>query len=344
MQRKRARLFAFVAAPLLLAIYGSGTARAQIARDYYKGKSVDIIVGYETGGGYDVYARLLARHMGRHLPGQPGVVVKNMPGAVSRAAGNYIASVAAKDGMAIATIARGLPQDELLGAPGIRFRSADFLWLGSMNNEVSVGVAWQTSSVKTIKEAMQREMMVGAIADSLVFPTITNAVLGTKFKIITGYRSGGELSLAMERSELEGRMGWSWSSIQSTHPDWIRDKHIINLVQFSTSKHADLPNVPLVTELAKNPEDRALLELVFARQVMGRPFLAPGGMSKDVNDALRNAFDASMKDPLLLADASKVKLEINPVSGTDVQALVAQMFRAPASVVARAKELVPVEK
>jgi tripartite-type tricarboxylate transporter receptor subunit TctC len=282
--------------------------------------------------------------MGRHLPGQPGVVVKNMPGAVSRAAGNYIASVAAKDGMAIATIARGLPQDELLGAPGIRFRSADFLWLGSMNNEVSVGVAWQTSNVKTIQEAMQKEMMVGAIADSLVFPTVTNAVLGTKFKIITGYRSGGELSLAMERGELEGRMGWSWSSIQSTNPDWIRDKRIINLVQFSTSRHADLPDVPLVTELAKNAEDRALLELVFARQVMGRPFLAPGGMSKDVNDALRNGFDASMKDPQLLADAVKVKLEVNPVSGAEVQELVRRMFSAPASVVARAKELVPVEK
>jgi tripartite-type tricarboxylate transporter receptor subunit TctC len=344
MQRKRARLIAFIAAPLLLAIYGPGVARAQIAPDYYKGKSVDIIVGYETGGGYDVYARLLARHMGRHLPGQPGVVVKNMPGAVSRAAGNYIASVAAKDGMAIATIARGLPQDELLGAPGIRFRSADFLWLGSMNNEVSVGVAWQTSTVKTIQEAMQKEMMVGAIADSLVFPTVTNAVLGTKFKIITGYRSGGELSLAMERGELEGRMGWSWSSIQSTNPDWIRDKRIINLVQFSTSRHADLPDVPLVTELAKNAEDRALLELVFARQVMGRPFLAPGGMSKDVNDALRNGFDASMKDPQLLADAVKVKLEVNPVSGAEVQELVRRMFSAPASVVARAKELVPVEK
>ncbi len=344
MQRKRARLIAFIAAPLLLAIHGPGVARAQIAPDYYKGKSVDIIVGYETGGGYDVYARLLARHMGRHLPGQPGVVVKNMPGAVSRAAGNYIASVAAKDGMAIATIARGLPQDELLGAPGIRFRSADFLWLGSMNNEVSVGVAWQTSTVKTIQEAMQKEMMVGAIADSLVFPTVTNAVLGTKFKIITGYRSGGELSLAMERGELEGRMGWSWSSIQSTNPDWIRDKRIINLVQFSTSRHADLPDVPLVTELAKNAEDRALLELVFARQVMGRPFLAPGGMSKDVNDALRNGFDASMKDPQLLADAVKVKLEVNPVSGAEVQELVRRMFSAPASVVARAKELVPVEK
>jgi tripartite-type tricarboxylate transporter receptor subunit TctC len=246
--------------------------------------------------------------------------------------------------MAIATIARGLPQDELLGAPGIRFRSADFLWLGSMNNEVSVGVAWQTSTVKTIQEAMQKEMMVGAIADSLVFPTVTNAVLGTKFKIITGYRSGGELSLAMERGELEGRMGWSWSSIQSTNPDWIRDKRIINLVQFSTSRHADLPDVPLVTELAKNAEDRALLELVFARQVMGRPFLAPGGMSKDVNDALRNGFDASMKDPQLLADAVKVKLEVNPVSGAEVQELVRRMFSAPASVVARAKELVPVEK
>lgn len=331
-----------VAAAAMIA--GASDAQAQLSLDHFKGKSVDIIVGYEPGGGYDVYARLLARHLGRHLPGAPGAVVKNMPGAVSRTAANHIANVAPKDGTAIATLARGLPQDELLGAPGIRFRSRELLWLGSMNNEVSVGVAWHTSPVKTMDEALHREMIVGAIADSLVFPTVMNAVLGTKFKIIQGYRSGGELTLAMERGELHGRMGWSWSSIVSGNPEWIRDGRIANMVQFSTSKHADLPNVPLVTELAKTPDDRALLELVFARQVMGRPFVAPGGMAAAVNEALRAAFDATMQDPAMAAEATKLKIEVNPVRGADVQSLVERMFAASPGVIARAKELVPIEK
>ena len=331
-----------LAASALIAFASS--AHAAFPADHFKGKTVDVIVGYEPGGGYDVYARLLARHFGRHLPGAPNVVVKNMPGAVSRTAANYIANVAPKDGTAIATLARGLPQDELLGAPGIRFRSRELAWLGSMNNEVSVGVAWHTSPVKTMDEALKQEMIVGAIADSLVFPTVMNAVLGAKFKIIQGYRSGGELTLAMERGELHGRMGWSWSSIVSGNAEWIRDKRIFNMVQFSTSKHADLPDVPLVTDLAKTPEQKAMLRLVFARQVMGRPFVAPGGMAKGFAEGLRAAFDTTMTDPAMVAEAAKLKIEINPVKGADVQAIVERMFTASPAVIARAKELVPIEK
>ena len=319
-------------------------AVAQIGPDHFKGKTFEILVGYETGGGYDIYARALARHMGRHLPGNPATVVKNMPGAVSRQAANHIYNIAPKDGSVIATIARGLPTDELLGAPGIRFESQKLTWIGSMNNEVSVGVAWHTSPVKTLEEATRQEMIVGGIADSLMFAKLMNSVLGTKFKIISGYRSGGEVSLAMERGELHGRMGWSWSSIVSGNPEWLRERKIVNLVQFSTAKHADLPDVPLITELARNEEDRALLELVFSRQVIGRPFIAPPGLSPDVTAMLRKAFDDTMRDPVFLAEMQKAKLEVNAVPGEETQALVTRLFKTPPAVIERAKEVLPIEK
>ncbi|HEX2727396.1 MAG TPA: hypothetical protein VHN20_16360, partial [Beijerinckiaceae bacterium] len=328
-----------VAAAAGLAMSGM-CALAQVGPDHFKGKNFEILVGYETGGGYDIYARALARHIGRHLPGNPAVVVKNMPGAQSRQAANYLYNIAPKDGSVIATIARGLPTEELLGAPGIRFEGQKLTWVGSMNNEVSVGVAWHTSPVKTIEEARQREMIVGGIADSIMFAKVMNAVLDTKLKIVSGYRSGGEVSLALERGEVHGRMGWSWSSVLSTNPEWLRDRKIINMLQFSTTKHADLPDVPLVTELARNEDDKALLELVFSRQVIGRPFIAPP-LSPGIRDMLRKAFEDTMRDPVFLADMAKARLEVNPVSGQEVEALINRLFRTPPAVVARAKTIVP---
>ncbi len=317
---------------------------AQTGADRFKGKTFEIIVGYDTGGGYDIYARALARHIGKHLPGNPMVIVKNMPGATTRTAANFLYNIAPKDGTVIATVARGLPTDELLGSGGIRFESTKFNWVGSMNNEVSVGVAWHTSPIKTYDDIKNKEMIVGAIADSLLFAQVMNAVLGTKLKMITGYKSGNEIVLAMERGEVEGRMGWSWSSITSMNPEWIRDGKIKNLVQFSTSKHADLPNVPLVTELANNAEDRALLELVFSRQVIGRPFIAPPGLDAETVAVLRKAFDDTMKDPVFLAEMEKANLEVNAIPGKDVQELIARLFKTPPAVLERAKVIIPVEK
>jgi tripartite-type tricarboxylate transporter receptor subunit TctC len=326
-----------VAGPML-------SAAAQTAADKFKGKNFEVIVGYDTGGGYDIYARALARHIGRHLPGNPNVIVKNMPGATTRTAANFLYNIAPKDGTVIATVARGLPTDELLGSGGIRFESTKFNWIGSMNNEVSVGVAWHTSPIKTFEDTRKREMIVGAIADSLLFAQVMNAVLGTKFKMITGYKSGAEIGLAMERGEVEGRMGWSWSSIVSVNPEWLRDNKIRNLVQFSTAKHADLASVPLVTELATTDDDRALLELVFSRQVIGRPFIAPPGLDAETVQILRKAFDDTMKDPAFLAEMEKANLEVNPIPGNDVQELINRLFKTPAAVLERAKAIIPVEK
>jgi tripartite-type tricarboxylate transporter receptor subunit TctC len=317
---------------------------ASAQADKFKGKTFEVIIGYETGGGYDIYGRALARHIGKHLPGNPTVIVKNMPGAQTRTAANFLYTIAPKDGTVIATVARGLPTEELLGSGGIRFESTKFSWIGSMNNEVSVGVAWHTSPVKTFADIKQREMIVGAIADSLLFAQVMNAVLGTKLKLITGYKSGAEVSLAMERGEVEGRMGWSWSSIVSVNPEWIRDGKIRNIVQFSTSKHADLANVPLVTELAANAEDRALLELVFSRQVIGRPFIAPPGVDAETVKILRKAFDDTMKDKEFLAEMQKASLEVNPIPGEEVQRLIERLFKTPPAVLERAKQIIPVEK
>ena len=324
-------------------VASAGLATAQTA-EKFKGKVFEVVVGYDTGGGYDIYARALARHIGKHLPGNPTVIVKNMPGAQTRTAANYLYNIAPKDGTVIGTIARGLPTEELLGSGGIRFESTKFNWIGSMNNEVSVGVAWHTSPIQTFEDTKKREMVVGGIADSVLFVQVMNAILGTKFKTITGYKSGGEIGLAMQRGEVEGRMGWSWSSVVSMNPDWIREGKIRNLVQFSTSKHADLPNVPLVTELGTNPDDRALLELVFSRQVIGRPFIAPPGLDAETVRILRKAFSDTMKDPEFLAEMQKANLEVNPIPGEEVQTLIERLFKTPPAVLERAKQIIPVEK
>jgi tripartite-type tricarboxylate transporter receptor subunit TctC len=336
-------IFRLIAAVAIITA-SSLPASAQTAADKFKSKPFEVIVGYDTGGGYDIYARALARHIGKHLPGNPTVIVKNMPGAQTRTAANYIYNIAPKDGTVIATVARGLPTEELLGSGGIRFESTKFNWIGSMNNEVSVGVAWHTSPVQTFEDTKKREMIVGGIADSVLFVQVMNAILGTKFKTITGYKSGGEIGLAMQRGEVEGRMGWSWSSIESMNPEWVREGKIRNLVQFSTSKHADLPNVPLVTELTTNPDDRALLELVFSRQVIGRPFIAPPGLDAETVRILRKAFDDTIKDPEFQAEMKKANLEVNAISGEEVQKLIERLFKTPPAVLERAKQIIPVEK
>jgi tripartite-type tricarboxylate transporter receptor subunit TctC len=333
-----------VAALAMLAGFAPAASAQSAAADKFKGKNFEIIVGYDTGGGYDIYARALARHIGRHLPGNPNVIVKNMPGATTRTAANYVYNIAPKDGTVIATVARGLPTDELLGSGGIRFESTRFNWIGSMNNEVSVGVAWHTSPVRTFEDTKKREMIVGAIADSLLFAQVMNAVLDTKFKMITGYKSGAEVGLAMQRGEVEGRMGWSWSSIVTMNPEWLSEGKIRNIVQFSTAKHADLPNVPLVTELASNDADRALLELVFSRQVIGRPFIAPPGLDAETVQILRKAFDDTMKDKDFRAEMQKANLEVNAIPGKEVQELIARLFKTPPAVLERAKAIIPVEK
>ena len=319
---------------------GSGAAQAQA--DFYKDKTINIYVGYSTGGGYDVYARTLSRFLGRHIPGNPTVIVTNMTGAGSLRAANWIYNVAPKDGTVIGTVARGAAFDPLFGLPGTQFDATKYTWIGSANDEVSVCVSWHTSQVKTFDDLLTKEMIVGGTggsADTDQFPKVINGVLGTKMKVIAGYPGGNDINLAMERGEVQGRCGWSWSSVKSTQPEWVRDKKVSVLLQLSMEKHEDLPNIPSVIEKAKTEEDRQVLQLVFARQIMGRPFMGPPGIPADRTAMLRKGFMDALKDKELLAEADKAKLEITPVDGATIQKLVEDSYKVSPAVAKRAGEL-----
>ena len=315
----------------------------QAQGEFYKGKVVELYVGYSVGGGYDVYARLLARHMGKHLPGSPVIVPKNMEGAGSLRLANWLYKAAPKDGSVFGTIGRGIAFDPLLGTEGAQFKAAEFGWLGSANDEVSVCASWGKTGITRFEDFYARTIFVGgtgAGADTDVFPKAMNTILGTKLKLVTGYPGGNDITLAMQRGEVEARCGWSWSSIKSNHPQWVKDGTIKLLVQLSLEKHADLPQVPLIMDFVKTPEQRAVLRLIFARQVMGRPFLAPPGMPAARLAILRRAFMDTMQDKAFLAEADKIKLEITPVTGEAVQKLVAEIYSTPPEIVRRAAQAV----
>jgi tripartite-type tricarboxylate transporter receptor subunit TctC len=321
-----------VAGCLLLA---PGAAIAQGA-----GGVVNVVIGYPPGAIYDVYGRLFARHLGKHLPGNPSVVVQNMPGAGSLRSANYLYGVAPKDGSTIGLFARGIAMQPLLDSQGIQFDAQKFNWLGSTSAEVSVVVASAAKPFKTIQDAQQREMVVsasGSGADSVIFPYILNGVIGTKFKVVTGYPGNADMLLAVERGEADGNAGTSWISLVSIKPDWVRDGKINVLLQMADKKHPDLPNVPLAADLAKNDSDRKVLDLILSRQNMAYPFVAPPDLPADKLTALRQAFDATMKDPEFLADAKRQNLEVDPVSGDEIAAVVRNAYATPADVVARTR-------
>ena len=318
----------------------SFNAHAQTPAEFYKGKSVDVYVGFTAGGGYDLYGRLLARHLRRHIPGNPAVVPKNMDGAGSLRLANWLYNVAPKDGTAIGTIGRGLPFDSLLARPGIQFDGSKFSWIGSVTNEVSVCATWHTTGVKTIEEAMKKEVLVGAVgagvgADDDEFPRIINGVLGTKMRVINGYRGGNEVLLAMERGEVNGRCGWSWSSVSATRPEWVRDGRIHLIAQLGLTKHSQLPDVPSIMEFVKTDDQRHIFALIFARQSLARPFIAPPGIPPERLIALREAFMATMRDPEFLSEAAKSKMEVDPLSGVELQRLVQQIHDETLPVVAK---------
>jgi tripartite-type tricarboxylate transporter receptor subunit TctC len=314
-------------------------ARAQSVADFYRGKSIDLDIGYSVGGGYDLYARLIARRLGGHIPGNPTIVPKNMEGAGSLRLANYLYAAAPSDGTVIGATSRGAAFDPLLNETGARFDASKFSWIGSANNEVSVCVALSSSGIAKFDDLFTKPLTIGstgAADDTYQFPALVNAVLGTKFKIVTGYPGGNDVSLALERGEVQGRCGWSWSSIKTTRFDWVRDKRIIVLVQMSLSKHPDLADVPLIMDLAKTSEQRQIFKMIFARQTMGRPYLAPPGVPVDRLAALRQGFMDTMRDKEFLAEAEANKFEINPVSGEELEALVKDVYRTPPDVVKKA--------
>jgi len=323
----------------------SGLSLAQKAgeKSAEHGAPIDLYIGYSSGGGYDVYARALARHLDRHLPGDPTILPKNMPGAGSLVLANWLYNVAPKDGSAFGMIGRGTGFDPLLGSNKAQFDASKFNWIGSMNDEVSVCVAWHTTGVTKLEQVMQQELVVGgtgSAADTDQFPKVLNGVIGTKFKIVSGYPGGNEIDLAMERGEVQGRCGWSWSSVVATHKNWLDEKKINILVQLSMQKHPDLPNVPLIMDYAKTDEERQIFKLIFSRQPMGRPFVAPPGVPAERVAILRKAFMDTLADKQFLADAERMKLEINAVSGEDVQRIVNDVYATPKATAKKAAKMI----
>ena len=338
-------------AVLTLTLVGAALALASVARaqspaDFYKGRNVDLYVGYSVGGGYDLYARVLARHIGGHIPGNPTIVVKNMEGAGSLRLANWLYRVAPKDGAVFATIGRGTGFDPLLGQTAAQFDGTKFTWIGSGNSEVSVCVAYAGRQRREVRGPLHQgndRRRHRPSADTDQFPKIINGVLGTHMKIVNGYPGGNDVVLAMERGELQGRCGWSWSSVKSTHGNWITEKKLNVLVQLSLHKHPELPNVPVVIDLAKNEEERQILTLIFARQAMGRPFLAPPGIPADRAAALRQAFWDTMADPAFRADAEKAQLEVNPVSGRRSAEARRRIYKTPPEVAKKAAQMLAVK-
>src|ERR1700736_5792131 len=311
--------------------------------EFYKGRNVELYIGYSVGGGYDLYARLLARHFRKHIPGDPIIVPRNMEGAGSLRLANWLYNVGAKDGTALAIIGRGTAFDPLLGSKGAQSHADKFTWIGSANNEVSVCVAWKTSGITRFEDVFEKELIVGGwgqAADTDQFPRILNGVLGTKFKIVSGYPGGNDITLAMERGEVKGRCGWSWSSVLSTHKRWVEDGSMKVLVQLSLHRHPGLPDVPLIMDFAKTDEQQQIFKLIFARQVMGRPFLTPPDIPQDRTGALHTAFSDTMQDPGFLADAEKTQLESTPVAGDAIEKLVTEVYQTPKAIAAKAAEFI----
>jgi tripartite-type tricarboxylate transporter receptor subunit TctC len=312
--------------------------------EFYRGKTIQVMIGMSAGGAYDIYARMLARHMGKHIPGNPRLVPSNMEGAGSLTLTNYLYNVAPKDGTVIGTINRGAPFEPLIGEAQLaRFDPARFTWIGSVANEVSICAAWDRAGIDNFDQLLTRELTVGgtgAGADTNQFPRIMNGVLGTKLKVVSGYPGGNNIDLAMERGEVDGRCGWSWSSIKPTRQTWLDSGSIKVLVQLALEKHPDLPDVPLILDYAKTDEDRAMLRLIFSRAALGCPFLAPPGIPADRAAMLRKAFDETMKDPEFLAEAAQALLEVSPVGGEELQQLIEDIYQTPKDVVEKTRAIV----
>jgi tripartite-type tricarboxylate transporter receptor subunit TctC len=328
---------------MMLATLFASPTFAQTPAEFYRGKSIDLFVWTSAGGAYDAYARALARHMSRFIPGGPALAVKSMEGAGGLRLSNHLFNVAPKDGLAFGTISRGNAFDPLLGNKIAQFDGRQFNWIGSTNNEISVCVSWHTSGVATFKDAMTRDLVVGAsgpTADSYQFPKLINAVLGTKFKIVSGYAGGNEIDLAMERGEVQGRCSWSWTSLKGLHQRWLDERKLNILYQMGLSKHPDLPDTPLAIDLATNDETKSILKLVFARQVLAWPFVAPPGVPTDRVAALRKAFADTLRDQDFLADAAKQGLEVTPVSGEEIQTLVHDVYATPEAITRKVAELI----
>ena len=330
------------AALFIAALLGAATAgRAQGVAEFYRGKTINLIIGTSAGNDYDFRGRLIARYLGKHLPGQPVIVPRNMPGGGGVQAANWIANIAPRDGTVVHMIMANMMASQAMGLPGVEFDTRKFQWIGNTSSTPNVVAAWHTSGVRTIEDVRKRELVVGAPMGTAgaLYPVLMNALAGTKFKLVTGYPGGNEVSLAMERGEVDGRGSNSWAAWKSTKPEWVRDHKLNILVQIGLKRAPDLPDVPLMLELATNDADRKLLEFISAETEVARSLVTTPGTPPERVEALRRAFDAMIKDPEFLAEAAKSDMDISPATGEESQKIADAIVNTPPEIAARARAM-----
>jgi tripartite-type tricarboxylate transporter receptor subunit TctC len=310
--------------------------------DFYRGKQITLIIGLGAGETYDLYARLLARHLSKHIPGEPLIIPSNKPGAGSLNAVNALYNTAPKDGTVIGTGHRFVPLMPLLNMPGAQFDALKFNYIGSMARETGLCIARKDSGIRSMQDTKTREFMVGttgAGAEMTTFNATMSKMLGARLKVVRGYLTSTEIDLAIERGELQGRCGVSFGSLRVNKPEWLQDKEVAVLIQFGLVRNPELPDVPLLTELVSDKDDRAALDLMLAPSDMARPFFAPPGVPAERIEILRKAFNAALKDPALLEEAAKQRLDLMPMTGAEMEAAFAKLYALPQPVLERARAL-----
>jgi tripartite-type tricarboxylate transporter receptor subunit TctC len=333
--------------PLALSALGAiavaaGPANADSVADFYKGKQVKFIMGAGVGGGYDAYGRVLARYLGRHIPGNPKIIAQNMPGGGSLKLTNFMYNKAARDGTVIGSNYNTITLEPLIGGRAVKFDPLKLNWLGSMGKQPTVCVIWKTSKTKTLDDAMKRVTVVGATSPTgnrSTQPKLYNFVLGTKFKVITGYSTAGNLT-AVEKGEVEGLCGTSFATIKAAVPHWIRDDKIRVIMQFAKKKDPSLKGVPMLTDRVKDPKMLKVLDLFMVMQEIGRPIIAPPGLPADRLAALQNAVMATLRDPNFLAEAKKLRIELDPIDHKEINGLLKSAYATPKDIVKIAAKIV----
>jgi len=319
------------------------TAQAQSIEEFYRGKQLNMIIGYPTGGSNDIYARAVARHIGRHIPGNPTVIPRNMPGGGSLVAANHVFNVAPKDGTTLSLVAATIPLEERLGAQNVRFKVTEFNWIGRVAPSVNLTFVTSTVPVKSIQDTFKREIVLGASARTstvAIYPMVLANVIGAKFKMVMGYKSSSTAMLAMERGEVEGH-STSMEIVRSLHADWIRDKKITILVQYALKRHPEMQDVPMSWELGRNEEEKQILRVVANATEVGKMILSTPDTPTDRIQALRRAFDATMMDPTFLAELKAARVDVGPMSGEELQRLVAEVMNVSPAIIDKVKASYP---
>lgn len=318
------------------------SASAQAPAEFYHGRNMELLVGSGAGGGYDLYARLIARRMGEYIPGKPTLIVKNMAGGGGIRAANLLYNVSPRDGSTIGTVSNAMITAPLIGSQATQFDPSKFTWIGSASNEDSVCVAWHTAEVKSWGDLQTKKLIVGTAAPgttTYTYPTLLHNMFGARFELVTGYPDASQVALSLERGEVQA-ICQTYSSLQAQRPHWIAEKQVNVLLALGLQRIPDLPNIPTVMELAKTDEQIQMLKVVMAPNFAGRPYFAPPDIPADRKAALRQGFDAVVKDPALIEDAKKQRLEIAPASGQAVEDLVKSVYATPPALIEKVKQAV----